>query len=151
MSFVHEKAVVLGRVALGEGSSVWPGAVIRGDEGEICIGKKVSVQDNCVIHGSGVSIGDNVTIGHGAIVHGAKIGSNVLIGMAAIVLDKAEIGDWCLVGAGALVPPGKKLESGVWLGAPAKRVRELTSEDRELITRQVDEYQKHLRGKNIKD
>ncbi|MEM3690114.1 MAG: gamma carbonic anhydrase family protein, partial [Candidatus Micrarchaeia archaeon] len=92
MIYIHPKAEVVGNVSIGEGSSVWAFAVIRGDEGKIRIGKNTSVQEHCVIHGERVEVGDNVTIGHSAVIHGAKIGSNVLIGIKAVVLDEAEIG-----------------------------------------------------------
>jgi carbonic anhydrase/acetyltransferase-like protein (isoleucine patch superfamily) len=132
-AFVAENATVIGDVVLGEESSVWFGAVIRGDENPIRIGKRSNVQDNVVLHISDTSridIGDDVTIGHCAVVHGCKIANNVLIGMNSTVLDGAEIGENCIIGANALVPPGKKIPAGsMVMGVPAKFVRELTEDE----------------------
>jgi carbonic anhydrase/acetyltransferase-like protein (isoleucine patch superfamily) len=141
MKYIHPKAEVVGDVSIGDNSSVWAFAVIRGDEGRISIGKNTSIQEHCVIHGEGVEIGNNVTVGHSAVVHGAKIGSNVLIGIGAIILDKAEIGDWVIVGAGSVVTPGMKVESNsMVLGTPAKVVRSLNEEDSKLITTSWEKY-----------
>ncbi|MBP1908026.1 gamma carbonic anhydrase family protein [Methanolobus bombayensis] len=132
-AFVADNATVIGDVVLGEESSVWFGAVIRGDENPIRIGNRSNVQDNVVIHisdTSRVDIADDVTIGHCAVIHGCKIGSNVLIGMNSTVLDGADIGDNCIIGANALVPPGKKIPAGsMVMGVPAKIVRELTESE----------------------
>ena len=139
--FVHEKAVVEGSVELGENVSVWAGAVIRGDEGRIRIGKNSNIQDNCVLHGHKLEIGENVTVGHGAIVHGCKIGNNVLVGMGAIILDNAEIGDWCIIAAGSVVREGQKIPANSLVaGVPAKVKRELASLDRERITESWEAY-----------
>ena len=129
--YVSESADIIGKVKIGADSSVWYSAVIRGDDEEIIIGKGTNVQDGVVIHGEKKTvIGDNVTIGHKAIVHGATIHDGSLIGMGAIVLDGAEIGEGCLVGAGALVTSGKKFPKGsLILGSPAKVVRELSEEE----------------------
>jgi len=146
MKYLHPKAEVVGDVSIGDGSSVWAFAVIRGDEGRIIIGKNVSVQEHCIIHGEGVGIGDNVTIGHSAVVHGARIGSNVLVGIGAIVLDGAEIGDWVVIGAGAVVPPGMKVKpNSLVLGIPAKVARELNEEDRELVVSSYEKYADRVR------
>jgi carbonic anhydrase/acetyltransferase-like protein (isoleucine patch superfamily) len=143
MKYIHPKAEVVGEVSIGESSSVWAFAVIRGDEGRIRIGKNVSVQEHCMIHGENVEIGDNVTVGHSAVIHGAKVGSNVLIGINAIILDEAEVGDWVVIGAGAVVPPRMKIKSSsLVLGVPAKVVRGLNDEDKELI---VSSYERYLR------
>src|SRR3989338_2318730 len=99
MTFIHPKAEVTEGVKLGKNCWVSAFAAINANEGEIKIGDNCSIQESCVIHGIGVSIGNNVTVGHGAIVHGAKIGNNVIVGMHATVLDNAEIGDWCIIGA----------------------------------------------------
>jgi carbonic anhydrase/acetyltransferase-like protein (isoleucine patch superfamily) len=141
MRYIHPKAEVAGDVSVGEGSSVWAFAVIRGDEGKIRIGRNVSVQEHCMLHGENVEIGDNVTLGHSAVVHGARIGSNVLIGIGAIILDGAEVGDWVIVGAGSVVTPGMRVKSNsLVLGTPAKVVRELREEDRELVTSSCEKY-----------
>jgi carbonic anhydrase/acetyltransferase-like protein (isoleucine patch superfamily) len=103
-AWVSERAYVVGEVELGEGASVWPGAVVRGDFASISIGANTVVEDNCVVHsGEPLHIGDNNIIGHSVVVHCKRIGSNCLIGNHAILLDSAEIADFCLVGAGSLV------------------------------------------------
>jgi carbonic anhydrase/acetyltransferase-like protein (isoleucine patch superfamily) len=125
-AFVSEAAYIVGDVEIGDDVSVWPGAVIRADTGRIVIGRGTAIEDGCVIH-SGVPpqevtvIGDYVNMGHGAVVHGHRIGSNVLIGMNATVLQGAEIGDYCLVGAGCLVGEGMKIpENSFVVGVPGR-------------------------------
>jgi carbonic anhydrase/acetyltransferase-like protein (isoleucine patch superfamily) len=113
-AFVSEAAYVIGDVEIGENSSVWPGAVIRGDSGNIKIGNNTSIEDNCVIHSglppSGdVTIGDKVHIGHGAVINCRRIGNNVLIGMNSTILHDAEIGSFCIIGANCLVKQGMKI------------------------------------------
>lgn len=136
--FIADGAKIIGSVEIGENSSVWFNAVIRGDSNEIKIGDGSNVQDNAVIHTSkdfGVSIGDNVTIGHGAIVHGCTIGNNVMIGMGAIVLDGVVIEDNCIIGAGALVTQGKIIPAGsLAFGNPAKTVRQLSEKEIKSIS-----------------
>ena len=131
-AFVAETAALIGDVTVGTDSSVWYGAVIRGDSSPITVGRGVSIQDNAVLHtepGHPLTIGDNVTIGHGAIVHCASVGSNTLIGMGAILLDGAVIGDHCIIGAGAVVKERSVVPSGTMMvGVPAKCVRELGPE-----------------------
>ena len=133
-AFSAETAVLVGDVTVGADSSVWYGAVLRGDCSSITVGRGSNVQDNAVLHtetGRPLTIGDKVTVGHGAVVHCASVGSNTLIGMGAILLDGAVVGDHCIIGAGALVkenavvPPGSMM-----VGVPAKCVRELTAEQR---------------------
>ena len=126
-AFVSEAAYVVGDVEIGENSNVWPGAVIRGDFGKIGIGKNSAVEDNCVIHSgspSGVEdvvIGDNVVIGHGAVLNCRKIGNNVLIGMNATVLHEVEIGDFCIIAAGCMVSQGMKIPDNSFVaGVPGK-------------------------------
>ena len=105
-AFVAETAILIGEVQIGADSSIWYGAVLRGDINSITIGKRTSIQDNCVVHvetDMPVFIGDDVTVGHGAILHGCKIGNGVLIGMGAIILDGVKIGDGAVVAAGAVV------------------------------------------------
>lgn len=128
-------ADVIGDVRLGEGANVWYGAVLRGDVMPITIGARTNIQDLAMVHAttdvSQTVIGDDVTVGHGAILHGCRVGNGSLIGMGAIVLDNAEIGEFCLVGAGSVVTPGKKFGDGVVLmGSPAKVVREVTEQER---------------------
>lgn len=149
--YVDEQSSVIGDVHLGDDVSVWPFSVIRGDVNRIRIGHRTSVQDNSVLHvthdgpyspgGADLVIGDDVTIGHGVILHACRIGNRVLIGMGSIVLDKAEIEDDVLLAAGSLVSPGKKLKSG-WLyrGQPAQPARELTPAEREQLKYSADNY-----------
>ena len=128
--FVDPSAVVLGDVELGDDCSVWPGTIIRGDMHRIRVGSRVSVQDNAVLHithdsrfnpgGFPLEIGDDVTIAHQAMLHGCSIGSRVMIGMQAMVMDGAVIEDDVILAAGSLVPPGKHLPSGyLYRGRPA--------------------------------
>ena len=118
--FISEAAYVVGEVELGENSSVWPGAVIRGDSGNIRIGKNTNIQDNSVVHGS-VTIGDNVHVGHGAIINCHRIGNNVLIGMNAAILHDVEIGNLCIISAGCLVSQGMKVPNKSFVaGVPAE-------------------------------
>lgn len=135
-AFIAETACIIGNVSIGERSSVWFNSVLRGDRGRISIGKSCSVQDNVVIHSdeNNVEIGDGVAIGHGGVVHSCCIKSNVLIGMNATILHRAEIGECSIVGAGALVPPGYKIPpNSVVLGLPCRHVRKTKDEDLELI------------------
>jgi carbonic anhydrase/acetyltransferase-like protein (isoleucine patch superfamily) len=135
--YIHATASVIGDVVLGDHTSVWPGAVIRGDVNHIRIGAGSNVQDLSVLHvshksiwdpdGSPLIIGDKVTIGHKVILHGCTIEDECLIGMGSIVMDKVIVQKNVLLGAGSLVPEGKVLESGfLYLGSPAKKVRALT-------------------------
>lgn len=148
--YIADGAKIVGDVAIGEDSSVWYNAVIRGDSNSIVIGKNTNVQDNAVLHtshGHGLKIGDNVTIGHGAIVHGCTIGNNVLIGMGAIVLDGAVVEDHCIIGAGALVTQNKVMPEGsLVLGNPAKMVRVLSEEEKASIIKNAKEYVKEAKS-----
>ncbi|RLC93378.1 MAG: gamma carbonic anhydrase family protein [Chloroflexi bacterium] len=121
-AFVSEAACVIGDVEIGENSSVWPGAIIRGDFTSIRIGNNCQIEDNCVVHaGRPVEIGDNVHIGHGAVVHCSRIGNNVLIGSNATLLDEAEIGDSCVVAANSVVGTGMRIPDDSFVaGVPAK-------------------------------
>ncbi|MCH8542300.1 MAG: gamma carbonic anhydrase family protein [Alcanivorax sp.] len=138
--WVDPSAQVIGDVTLGADCSVWPGAVIRGDMHFIELGARCSVQDNAVLHithdstfypgGFALTIGDDVTIAHQAMLHGCHIGDRVMIGMQAMVMDGAKIGDDVILAAGSLVPPGKSLRSGyLYRGRPAHSVRPLTEEE----------------------
>jgi len=125
-AFISEAAYIVGDVEIGENASVWPGAVIRGDSGRITIGRYSVVEDNCVIH-SGIPpdedtfIGDMVNIGHGAVIHCSRIGSNVLVGINAVVLHRAEIGNFCLIGAACLVSEGMKVpDNSFVVGVPGR-------------------------------
>ena len=142
--YVSANAVVVGRVTVKKNASIWYGTVIRGDESSIEIGENTNVQDNCTIHinrNMPTKIGDNVTIGHGAIIHACTIGNNVLVGMGAIVLDGAVIDDDVIIGAGSLVPPGKHIPANsLVMGSPAKLVRELNEGDKKSIKQSAEHY-----------
>ena len=132
-SWVAPTATLVGDVHLGEKATVWFGAVLRGDNDTITVGHGSNVQDNAVLHadqGVPLTIGQNVTVGHQAMLHGCTVGDGSLIGMQAVVLNRARIGRNCLVGAGALVTEGRVFEDG-WLilGAPARAVRPLTADE----------------------
>lgn len=132
-AFVAPEATIIGLATLHEQSSVWPGAVIRADNEPIVIGQGSNVQDGAVLHtdpGCPLTVGAGVTIGHQAMLHGCTIGEGSLIGIQAIILNKAVIGPYSLVGAGAVVTEGKEFpERSLILGAPAKVVRSLTDEE----------------------
>lgn len=135
--WIASGAVVVGDVHLAENVSVWFNAVIRGDTETLRIGAGSNIQDLSMLHadpGFPVNIGEGVTVGHRAIVHGATIGDNTLIGMGAILLNGVDIGENCIVGAGALLTQGKSFPAGsLILGSPAKVVRDLTDDDRQMI------------------
>ena len=143
-AWVAEDAQVIGLVELAENSSVWFGAVLRGDNEPLRIGRGSNVQDGAVVHsdmGYPVVIGAGVTIGHQACLHGCTVGDGSLIGIQAIVLNGAKIGKNCLVGAGALVTEGKEYPDGsLIVGAPAKVIRSLTSEQIEGLKRNAEHY-----------
>ena len=134
-AFIAEGAVVRGDVRIERNASIWYNAVLRGDVDSIAVGEGSNIQDGCVVHvdhGCPVRIGRNVTVGHGAIVHGCTIGDGTLVGMGAIILNGAVIGEGCIVGAGALVTQGKHIPAGTLvIGSPARTVRAVTPEERE--------------------
>lgn len=137
-AFVAETAAVIGDVVLGPGSSLWYGSVLRGDVAPIRIGARSNVQDLSMVHGttglSSTTLGEEVTVGHRVILHGCTIGDRVLVGMGSIVLDLAVIEADVVLGAGSLVTPRSRLESGwLYLGSPAKKVRRLNDADRAMI------------------
>jgi carbonic anhydrase/acetyltransferase-like protein (isoleucine patch superfamily) len=142
--YIDETALVIGDVRLGDDVSIWPMVVARGDVNYIQVGARSNIQDGTVVHvsrpraelpeGWPCVIGEDTTIGHKVVVHGCRIGNRCLIGIGAIVLDGAVIEDEVMVGAGSVVTPGKRLESGgLYLGNPARRVRELTTAERERL------------------
>ena len=143
-TFVAETAAVIGDVTIGEDCSIWYGAVLRGDVAAIRIGDRSNVQEGAVFHGTyGISVcevGNDVTIGHNAIIHGAKIGNSVLVGMGAILLDNAIIPDNTIIGAGALIPSNAVLEPGVWVGSPAKKIKELNEKNTEVSKKNAESY-----------
>ncbi len=143
--FIAANATVLGAVTIGDFSSIWYGAVVRGDVGTIHIGTRTNIQDLSMIHVTGdrhnTWIGDDVTVGHRAILHGCTLGNRTLIGMGAILLDGAVIGDNCLIGAGTLVAPRTKIPSGsLVLGSPGKVVRPLTDTERNGLVQSSETY-----------
>jgi|TARA_R110002167_G_scaffold5563_3_gene25923 carbonic anhydrase/acetyltransferase-like protein (isoleucine patch superfamily) len=142
--WVDENAVIIGDVTIGDDSSVWPLVAIRGDMHSITIGARTSIQDNSCLHithastykpeGYPLSIGDDVTVGHMAMLHGCTVGSRVLVGMGTTILDGAVIEDEIIIGAGSLVPPGKRLESGfMYMGSPVKKIRPLDEKEIEYF------------------
>ena len=144
MKYIAESAVIKGDVKIGDDSSVWHTAVIRGDLAPVEIGRGSNIQEMCVLHVDtdyGVKIGDGVTIGHGAVIHGCTIGDNTLVGMGAIILNGAEIGSNCIIGAGALVTGGTQIPDGsMALGSPAKVKRELTEDEKKSNAANAAEY-----------
>jgi len=142
--FLAPGVQVIGDVTIGESSTVWYNAVLRGDLAPIVIGSRSNIQDGCIGHvntNEPLIIGDDVSVGHGAIIHGCKIGDGTLIGMGAIVLNGAEIGEYALIGAGSLVTEGMKIPAyTLALGSPARVVRELTEADLQRMKRTTDNY-----------
>lgn len=150
-AWVDQSAQVIGDVVIGEDSSVWPLVTIRGDVNKIRIGARSNVQDNSCLHvthdgpyspgGAGLTIGDEVTVGHGVILHACTIGNRVLIGMGSIVMDEVIIEDEVLLAAGSLVSPGKRLLSGhLYRGRPAFLVRGLTDAERGQLAYSAQHY-----------
>lgn len=152
--FIAPGAHVVGSVVLGKNSSVFYNTVVRGDVNEIVIGEQTNIQDNCTLHVSincRLAVGNLVTVGHNAILHGCTIGDNVVIGMGSIVLDRATIGEDSIVAAGSLVPPGKQFAPGsLIMGSPAKIVRPLTVDEinnnRAIAARYVGVKDNHRDG-----
>jgi carbonic anhydrase/acetyltransferase-like protein (isoleucine patch superfamily) len=151
--YIDPAAVVIGDVKLGDDCSVWPHTVIRGDMHRIRIGKRCSIQDGSVLHithagpyepeGFPLTLGDDVTVGHRAVLHGCTIGNRVLIGIGSIVMDGAIIEDEVVLAAGSLVPPGKKLGSGfLYVGSPAKQARALTETEKSFFEYSANNYSK---------
>lgn len=149
--FIDPSAVVQGDVTLADDVSVWPQAVVRGDMHSIRVGARTSIQDGCVLHithagpynpdGWPLRIGSDVTIGHGAILHGCTVGDRVLVGMGAIIMDGAVIESDVVIAAGALVAPGKHLRSGyLYAGAPAREGRELSQGEMDYFTYSAANY-----------
>lgn len=149
-AFISEASYIIGDVAIGETSSVWPGAVIRGDFGKIVIGMGTAVEDNCVLHSGSPStesseadliIGNNVQIGHGAVVNCRMIGNNVLIGMNATILHDTEIGNNCIIGAGCVVPHGITIPDNSFMaGVPGIIKGEVSDEQRWWIRKAPEQY-----------
>jgi carbonic anhydrase/acetyltransferase-like protein (isoleucine patch superfamily) len=135
--FVAPNATVIGRVTLGDEASVWFGAVLRGDVGSIAIGARTNIQDLTMVHMTGdvsdTRVGDDVTVGHGVILHGCEVGDGCLVGMGAILLDNVKVGEQCVIGAGALLPQRMVVPPrSLVLGVPAKVVRAVTEDERRM-------------------
>ena len=143
-TFIAEGVRIVGRVVLHEGVSVWYNSVLRADVADIFIGRNSNIQDNCAVHvdfGLNTVLGENVTVGHGAILHACTIGDNCIIGMGAVILDGAVIPRNSIVGAGSLVPPRKTYPEGsLILGSPGKVARKLTDEEIARHPRHAVEY-----------
>ena len=147
-AFISEAAYIVGDVIIGEGTSVWPGAVIRGDYGQIIIGKNCSIQDNCVIHTDDyLEFGDNVLMTHGAVVHGGKIGNNVMIGVNAVCLEDCDVGDYVLIGAGAIVTGVPIPSESLVIGVPG-RIRDLPPQHRQRLENPTARYQENAKRFN---
>ena len=156
--FVAPDAAVIGRVELGEDSSVWYGAVLRGDTEPIRVGARSNIQDGTVVHTDDdfpTTVGDDVTVGHNVILHGCKIGPGCTIGMGAILLNGSRVGANSLVAAGALLPEGREYPSNsLIMGVPARAVRELTGDERarvaegsEVYVLRAREHRDHLQAR----
>ncbi|HVB74190.1 MAG TPA: gamma carbonic anhydrase family protein [Ktedonobacteraceae bacterium] len=147
--FIAPGAMIIGNVTIHEGASIWYNAVVRGDTAPIEIGRHTNIQDNCTLHvdaDAPLTIGDECTVGHGAVVHGANVGHHVLVGMQAVVLSHAQVGSGTIIGACALVGERKTIPGGVLaLGIPAKVARPLTTAESEHIVTSAEEY--YERGK----
>lgn len=143
-AFIAPSASITGEVSLGDECSIWHNVTVRGDLARVEIGKRSNVQDGAILHvaiGLPCLIGDDVTVGHGAIVHGCKIGNRCLIGMGSIILNGAEIGEDCVIGAGALVTEGKKIPPrSLVVGSPAKIVRQVSDEELKGILENAASY-----------
>ena len=143
--FIAPSATVIGNVVLAEDSSVWFGSVLRGDVGAIAIGKRTNVQDLSMVHLTGgvseTRIGDDVTVGHGVILHGCSVGDRCLVGMGSLLLDNVQIGEDCLIGAGSLLPPGMVVPPRSFvLGRPARVLRAVSDEEVLLAVERARHY-----------
>jgi carbonic anhydrase/acetyltransferase-like protein (isoleucine patch superfamily) len=149
-AWIDDSAVVIGDVAIGDDSSVWPMTVIRGDVNTVVIGARSNIQDGSVLHvthagkhyeGAALSIGDDVTVGHKVILHACTIGNRCLIGMGAIIMDKTVVEDDVIIGAGSLIAENKTLQSGyLYLGSPAKKMRSLTERELKFLRYSAKHY-----------
>jgi carbonic anhydrase/acetyltransferase-like protein (isoleucine patch superfamily) len=146
-AFIAMGATVIGQVRLGSQSSVWYGSVLRADIDAIIVGEQTNIQDGCVVHadpGFPAVIGDRITVGHRAVVHGCRIADDVLVGMGAVLLNGVQIGRGSLVAAGAVVTPGTEVPDGSLVaGVPAKVLRPINDRERDMITRGARSYVQH--------
>lgn len=149
--YIDDSAVLVGDIALGEDSSVWPMVAARGDVNHIRIGKRTNVQDGAVLHvtrrsatnpdGHPLIIGDEVTIGHQCMLHGCRLGNRILVGMGAVIMDGAVVEDDVLIGAGTLVPPNKTLQSGyLYVGNPMRQQRPLRQAELDFLAQSAQNY-----------
>ncbi|WP_337841940.1 gamma carbonic anhydrase family protein [Rheinheimera sp.] len=149
--YIDGSAVIVGDIEIGKDSSIWPLVAARGDVNRIRIGARTNVQDGSVLHvsrptsknplGSPLVIGDEVTVGHKVMLHGCQLGNKILVGMGAIVMDDAIVEDNVIIGAGSLVPPGKRLESGfLYVGSPVKQARPLTEAELAFLPQSAENY-----------
>ncbi|HIX83113.1 MAG TPA: gamma carbonic anhydrase family protein [Candidatus Megamonas gallistercoris] len=152
-ALIHPSAVVIGDVTIGEHSTIWPGAVLRGDLQPIYVGDYTNIQDNVTVHvmsDAPIHIGSYVTIGHNAVIHGSKVGDNTLIGMGAILLGYSEIGHNSVIGAGTLITEHKKLPNNSMIyGSPAKVIRALREDEIEALRKSAEHY--NLLAQNYKN
>lgn len=155
--FIAPNATIIGDVTIAEGVSIWYNTVVRGDTGPIIIGKRTNIQDNCTLHldaNAPLTIGDECTIGHNAVVHGATLGNRVLVGMNAVVLSRSQVGSESIIGACALIAEQKRIPGGVLvMGVPGKVIRALTEAERAHLLESADGY--YARGlehmRSVKD
>lgn len=152
-AYVDPAAVVIGRVTIGEDASIWPAAVLRGDVHDIHVGARTSIQDGSVLHvthdseyafgGRACIVGSDVTVGHRVVLHACTVGNFCLIGMGSVVLDDVIVEDNVILGAGSLVSPGKRLESGgLYVGTPARRARDLKPQELAFLKYSAEHYVK---------
>ncbi|WP_105201221.1 gamma carbonic anhydrase family protein [Pseudoalteromonas sp. T1lg10] len=150
-AYIHESAVIVGDVEIAEDASIWPLVAARGDVNYMRIGKRSNIQDGSVLHltrasasnpeGYPLIIGEDVTVGHKAMLHGCRLGNRILVGMGAIIMDNVIVEDDVIIGGGALVPPNKTLESGyLYVGSPVKQARPLSDEERAFLKVSADNY-----------
>ncbi|WP_353892621.1 gamma carbonic anhydrase family protein [Proteinivorax hydrogeniformans] len=143
-TYIHPSAIIIGNVEIEEGVNIWPNVVIRADMNKVTIGKNTNIQDGSVLHvdyDTPLIIGEGVTVGHNAVLHGAIIEEFSLIGMGSTVLDKSVIKSYSIVGANSLVPPGKTYDAkSLIVGLPGKAVRTTTEEEQAKIEKSVDNY-----------
>lgn len=149
--YIDPSAVVIGKVTIGDDASIWPAAVVRGDVNTISIGARTSIQDGCVLHvthdgpfspgGRSLIIGSDVTVGHRAVLHACTIGNACLVGMGSLILDDVVTEDHVMIGAGSIVTPGKRLTAGgLYVGSPARRVRDLNPGEIEFLSYSAAHY-----------